>query len=88
LPYAPSPDEKRGPETRRLFEFQVRVIGKTGTAVSLKPNAYALFRSFILGSQVRQNLRKRLLQRDFREFAGSLPGSGFCTCNFPGYQQN
>jgi hypothetical protein len=88
LPYSPSPDEKRGPETRRLFEFQVRVIGKTGTAVSLKPNTYALFRSFILGSQVRQNLRKRLLQRGFREFANSPAGSGFCTCNFPGYQQN
>jgi hypothetical protein len=88
LPYSPSPDEKRGLETRRLFEFQVRVIGKTGTAVSLKPNTYPLFRSFILGSQVRQNLRKHLLQRGFRETANSPAGAGFCTCNFPGYQQN
>jgi len=54
----------------------------------LKPNTYALFRSFILGSQVRQNLRKRLLQRGFRESANSPVGSGFCTCNFPGNQQN
>jgi ATP-dependent Clp protease adaptor protein ClpS len=87
LPYSPSPDVERGPETRRLFEFQDRVIGKTGTAVTLKPNTYPLFRSFILGSQVRENLRKRLLQCGFRETAISPAGSGFCSCNFHGYQQ-
>jgi len=30
-----------------LFEFQVRVIGMTGTAVALKPNTPMLFRPFV-----------------------------------------
>jgi hypothetical protein len=60
--------EKRGPDARRLFEFQVRVIGKTGTAASLKPNTSTLFRLFILGSQVCPDGRKHLLQRGFKAF--------------------
>jgi hypothetical protein len=58
--------EKRGPDARRLFEIQVRLIGKTGAAVSLKPNTNSLFRLFILGSQVCSDGRKRLLQRSFK----------------------
>jgi hypothetical protein len=61
--------EKRGPDARRLFEFQVRVIGKTGAAVSLKPNTNSLFRLFIFGSQVRSDGRKHLLQRGFKASA-------------------
>lgn len=77
-----------GRKTRRLFEFQVRVIGKTGTAVSLKPNTNALFRIFVLGSQVRETRRNPLLQRSFGASAGSDWGGGFFTCIFPRYAQN
>ena len=65
----PLPLEKRGPDARRLFEIQVRVIGKTGTAVGLKPNTNPLFRLFILGSQVCSDGRKHLLQRGFKASA-------------------
>jgi ATP-dependent Clp protease adaptor protein ClpS len=88
LPYSPSLDGKRGPLTRRLFEFQARVIGKTGAAVTLKPNTNALFRIFVLGSQVRKTGCKPLLQCGFVPSVASRGGHGFFTCVFPRYAQN
>jgi ATP-dependent Clp protease adaptor protein ClpS len=88
LPYSPSLDGKRGPETRRLFEFQARVIGKTGAAVTLKPNTNPLFRIFVFGSQARESGRKPLLQRDFGALATPAGGPGFFACVFLRYAQN
>src|SRR5258708_4185905 len=83
----PFPWKKSGPDTRRSFEFQVRVIGKTGAAVCLKPNTNPLCRLFILGSQVGKTRASDCCNAVLRE-APDPRRHEFCTCIFRGYPQN